>query len=568
MADRSRSFLIKFLGDSASLDKETNGVIGRFGKIKTAVGEADGVFGKMKAGSSAAIEGLGGWSTIAGAGIVAAAGAAAKGVADFEKLGVEIGKVVDATGLLPEEASRWVEVAADAGVSTETFEGTVGKFNKTLGASPALLQQYGIDLVKAKDGTTDVNATFLNAIDVINGIEDPLKQSEAAAKLFGRGWQSMAELIGRGAPQLRSDLAAVDDSKVFDKGKIDDARGLRDAFDSIKDAGESLFLTIGQNLAPVIADLAPKLAESVEQVKPLAEGFGKLLGGVLDVIGPITELANKLTGPLTEGLGKVVGLVGDVVGGLGNMIGNVTGSGDVLLDLTDTVVDHAAAQGEQQQAIRDANEAFDDGAAKAEYYASRVTAAKDETLKMVEAASALQDELDDTKSWLDAQQAVDDYREKIAAGNLTIREKQQLLIEVKQRLLDYVTSLEDVPPERQTEIIALIDQGKIDEAEAKLANLTRARSVPINPSTGGQYSVVPKFADGGVMPGPRGVHSLALVAGGETILPTHKGPVAVAGTGGGLTVNFHGDVLGDGQALVNRLDAWWQSKQREARGNR
>lgn len=33
---------------------------------------------------------------------------------------------------------------------------------------------------------------------------------------------------------------------------------------------------------------------------------------------------------------------------------------------------------------------------------------------------------------------------------------------------------------------------------------------------------VPWFDSGGVMPGPRGKHSLAMVAGGETILPTHR----------------------------------------------
>jgi hypothetical protein len=35
---------------------------------------------------------------------------------------------------------------------------------------------------------------------------------------------------------------------------------------------------------------------------------------------------------------------------------------------------------------------------------------------------------------------------------------------------------------------------------------------------------LPTFDDGGVMPGPRGKHSLAWVAGGETILPTHRDP--------------------------------------------
>src|SRR5690606_1274128 len=44
------------------------------------------------------------------------------------------------------------------------------------------------------------------------------------------------------------------------------------------------------------------------------------------------------------------------------------------------------------------------------------------------------------------------------------------------------------------------------------------------------------FNDGGVMPGPRGQHSLAWVAGGETILPTHKmdldSALAAVGVGG------------------------------------
>lgn len=485
---------------------------------------------------------------------------------DFERLGTEIGKGAEATGLSYEAFSRWKEVADDAGVSGAALEGTVGKFNKVLGASPGLLEAYGGELVKAADGTVDVNATFLNAIDTINGIEDPMKQAEAASKLFGRGWQEMGELINRGSGQLRTDLAAVDESKVFDEDKVDDARKLRDAFDSIRDAGESLFLTIGENLAPVVADLAPQLEKAVQQVKPLAEGFSDMASGALAAIGPIVELANKLTGPLTEGLGKVMSLVGDVAGGLGTMIDNVVGGGKPVGDLTDLIGDHVIAQAEQRDAIRESNAEFDDGAAKAEYYASRVEAATDKTLAMVDAARELQGELDDTKSWIDAQKAVDDYQAKIAAGNLSLLDKQALLVEVKQKLLDYTTSLEDVPPEKQTEIIALIDQGKIEEAEAALANLTRARTAPINPSTGGQYTVVPKFDGGGVMPGPRGQHSLALVAGGETILPTHKGPVSVAG-GGGPQIVVQGNVIGDA-GVRQVLDEWWRAKQNEARGNR
>lgn len=558
MADRARSLLIKFLGDSSSLDKETNGIVGRLGKIKTAVGEADGFFGKLKAGGSTALASVGGAGAVAGAGITAAAVAAAKGLVDFQRLGVEIGKGSEATGLSAEEFSRWREVAADAGVETSAFESTVGRFNKTLSASPATLAKFGVEVVKAADGTTDVNATFLNAIDTLNGIKDPAKQAEAGARLFGKSWQGMAELIGRGSGQLRQDLAAVSDAKVFDDAKVEQARRLRDAFDSISDAGEDLFLTIGSALAPVVAELAPKIAKVVEVIGPAVTGFGDLLGGVLGLVGPIVDLAAKLIGPLAEGLGKVASFVGDVVGGLGDLIDNVVSGGNELDGLTGLVAEHVAAQQEQREAILESNASFDDGAAKAEYYESRVEAAKDETLLMVDAARQLAGELDDTKAWVNAQRAVETYKAKIGDSNASLLDKRAALADVKSALLDYVTSLEGVPAEKQTQIIALLEQNKIDEAEAAINNLVRDRFVPVSIVTGGQLPSVPRFDSGGVVPGPRGKPTLIIAEGGETVLPTHREPIgraaptAAGGSSAGSSVTAQFFVLGNIDPSVAR----------------
>lgn len=72
-------------------------------------------------------------------------------------------------------------------------------------------------------------------------------------------------------------------------------------------------------------------------------------------------------------------------------------------------------------------------------------------------------------------------------------------------------------------------------------NLTR------NPFDGMDFDI-PFFASGGVMPGPRGQHSLAMVAGGETILPTHRsGGVAAPQI---IQVVLDGRVLGE--VLANR----------------
>lgn len=54
---------------------------------------------------------------------------------------------------------------------------------------------------------------------------------------------------------------------------------------------------------------------------------------------------------------------------------------------------------------------------------------------------------------------------------------------------------------------------------------------------GGFVGGIPGFDSGGVVPGPRGAPTLALVHGGETILPTHKDPSAGMG-GGGVSVTM------------------------------
>jgi TP901 family phage tail tape measure protein len=57
-----------------------------------------------------------------------------------------------------------------------------------------------------------------------------------------------------------------------------------------------------------------------------------------------------------------------------------------------------------------------------------------------------------------------------------------------------------------------------------------------------------EFGSGGVVPGPRGSRQLAMVHGGETILPTHKG-----GGWGGITVNVMGNTLQSDAELQSLL---------------
>lgn len=635
MADRARSLLIRFIGDSASLDKEANGVIGRLGKIKTAVGEADGFFGKLKAGGGAALESVGGWGAVAGAGVTAAAAAAAKGLRDFEKLGTEIGKGADATGLSYEAFSRWKEVADDAGVAGAALEGTVGKFNKTIGASPGLLASYGGEIQRAKDGTVDVNETFLNAIDTVNGIENPTKRAEAAAKLFGKGWQEMGELIARGSGPLRANLAAVDDTKVFDQQKVEDARKLRDAFDSVVDAGQSLFLTIGQNLAPIISELAPRFAETVNQLKPLVKGIAEFESGVLKLAGPITKLTNLIAGPFSSALGKVLGGIGDVVGAVGDFLD--TSDDDRILLFSDDVLKAAGAADTMKEAadgggpsVQELADRIKDAADRAEYYQSRVEAAKGSTDKVKDAsdnyADALKRVRDELKEARDAQSELIDeqlsaidqnyaymtatietrgeltaYNEQVKSGKLMGDELTLATESMRQKMVDTAEAFAGASGQAEgTEgyIRALI-QSLTDQASSLDPNsplrialqgyIGQLKQIPTTVETnfkikgdsivvnGRQIAVAERFDGGGVVPGPKGKPRVVIAEGGETILPTHKGPVTF-GTADDepaapfvVNVGINAPIYGVDQferAITDGVTAALAARDRQQRGNR
>jgi hypothetical protein len=270
-------------------------------KVSTSTGEAEKAQGKFKAALSGVSDAVGSAASalLSPAGLVAGAGAAVaiagKAVGQFEDLGLSIGKVSDATGLSAEQASRWVEVANDAGVSTESFSGSLGKMEKAAANTPKVFDDLGISIAKTATGAVDVNKTFLNAIDTINAIKDPNEKAAAATKVFGKSWQDMAELIGRGSGQLSKDLAAVQPSKIFTNADVKSARDVRDGFDAISDAGEGLFLTLGRSLAPTVAKIAPQIGAMVSKAEPLIAELGDSFAELADQLGPVIGSISSLT---------------------------------------------------------------------------------------------------------------------------------------------------------------------------------------------------------------------------------------------------------------------------------
>ena len=277
-----------------------------FNDFKTAVGKAEGGMGKFKAGSKVALDAVNAnAANFAVAGGIAFAKFAADGVKAFQDLALGAEKFATSTGLSIQDASRYIEAAGDIAVPVDAVEQAIGRLNKTIGADPDKVRELGVDLVYLKDGSLDVNATFLNTIDRIKGIKDPAEKAKVAAQLLGKGWQSMSTLIEMGATDLKKSLDGVSDAKVINPEELARAKELRDVMDVLKGKVEDLSLSIGESLVPVLGDLGavievgldvrnvfkqiPGATWMSENLTPLAL-TKTALGGVKDAAGFVFDL--------------------------------------------------------------------------------------------------------------------------------------------------------------------------------------------------------------------------------------------------------------------------------------
>jgi hypothetical protein len=275
-----------------------------FGNFKTAVGDAQGGMGKFKAGSKVALDAVAAnAASFAVAGGLAFAKFAMDGVKAFQDLALAAEKFATSTGLAIQDASRYMEVAGDIGIPVDAVEAAIGRLNKTIGADPDKVRDLGVDLVYLKDGSLDVNATFLNTIERIKGIKDPAEKARVASQLLGKGWQSMSTLIEMGANDLSVALGNVSDSKVIDPKELAKAKQFRDTMDKLKDTVEDLSLSLGEGLIPLLVDVG----ELLDSLSSIGKLFEKIPGAswARDHFGyfPTIQLAKDLWNGLGDAMG-------------------------------------------------------------------------------------------------------------------------------------------------------------------------------------------------------------------------------------------------------------------------
>lgn len=311
MAAKTASLSVNIIADAAKARAGLKEAETAFGKFRREVGESQGAMGKFQTIGNSAFAAVKAnamnFAAAAGAAVVAFG---VKSVMAFQDLALEAKKFSDSTGVSTESASRFIEVAGDIGIEAGTVEKAFGFMNKTLGNTPDLFKQLGVEIEYASNGTRDVAGTFLNVVERLNQIQDPAARAAAATKLLGRGWMEMSELIAMGSDDLAKSLAAVSDSKVFTPEETARAEEMRAAVDDLKDAWEDFSLTVGGKIIPLFTDLinaASSVGDVIKKI-PFQDQIGAFLKDTAEfaVLGPFNTLKNGV-----ELLGGALGFLND-----------------------------------------------------------------------------------------------------------------------------------------------------------------------------------------------------------------------------------------------------------------
>lgn len=498
-------------------DVDTVGGVKSLKGLRDSVKDADGSIGKMKAGLS----GLGGMlkENIAGAAVAAGTALVAfgvKAVGAFQDTALAAGKFADATGVTVEEASRFLEVAGDIGVSSESLQGAFQRLNKAVADGKPSLERYGVEVVRTADGMVDANATFINAATTVGAIVDPTKRAQAAQELFGKSYAEVSELMEMSAGELKTALDGVSDAKVIDEGELKRAREFRDQLDNLKDIFEDVSLAVGEAVVPALTDMAEALVSINDAASALTGGdFGQFLSGAYDIspIAQTTDAINALDAAIS----------GLPLGTLAEESVAATVEAVKLREEERKLAEAAAKAGQEAAAL--AKDIRDDRDAMIE--------AARETRGLDAAYRALTGQLDNREAWLNLLDSLDGYRAKMAEGTLTARQQEQATIDLRQELISYLVSLDDVPATKQTEILSLIDQGEYDRVKAMLDLLAAPRAVKYVPRGEIGYE---KREHGG--PVRAGVPYVVGEKRPELFVPSQNGtivPKVPAGVGGGGT---------------------------------
>lgn len=323
------------------------------------------------------------------------------------------------SGTSAEDASKLTFAVKELGVAPDSAATAFGRLATRLGTGKVDLAQYGVEVAKNKDGTTDLAGTVANLADAYQKTADPTARAALANEAFGKSWQTLAPLLGKSAGDLKQIYdQAGKDHQLFSQDDLERGREFALATKQLSDAFSGLKIELGQALIPVVTQTATTLTSGIQAADDAAGAIGGLSGAATILTGNLNPLQFGAHG-VSAATSLMSGHFADAGKNALEALPGVGGFATALFGGEEASNKFTDAQNRQTQAVQSAADLVSQGKQHTKEYADAIATAKSATEELSGASQKLANSLQTQaeKQYAASQAALASSVDHIAVSN-------------------------------------------------------------------------------------------------------------------------------------------------------
>jgi hypothetical protein len=192
----------------------------------------------------------------------------------------EVNGLARMLGVTATEAGGLSKALGGLGISTDTYRGAALNLQRSLDVQEGAFNANGIATRKANGEMLGIQQVMMNTIARLREMKPGYDANALAMLAFGQSAKDLGglmkltnEAIGEGAAKVKALGMEVDSSGTAA------AKAYQSAMNDACDALDALKIKVGQDLMPVLADVAKTFADIASSVAgPLAKALGAIIG--------------------------------------------------------------------------------------------------------------------------------------------------------------------------------------------------------------------------------------------------------------------------------------------------
>ncbi len=248
---------------------------------------------------------------------IAIAKMAFDGVQHFADLTGTVRGFQRVTGATAEDSSRLAAATARMGIDAGTAQTAFGQLTKRIGEGKDTLGQWGVEIVRNRDGSVNFARTLENISEKYSSLTDATQRQAFATENFGKGAQSINALLGQGKENLQQFYEVADrHHQIFSQDDLDKGLQYSRSLKDLQTAFQGVELEVGGAVMPLLTAFAGILTTTIE----VLDSVGQAMGGVnLSAVAMGAGIGFLVGGPWGAlaggaiGLASALGIFGDQV---------------------------------------------------------------------------------------------------------------------------------------------------------------------------------------------------------------------------------------------------------------